>query len=504
MRVAEIRVKKQAGLAIVFLCALVIAALLTRRQSAPMQSRAFSFHKCVGGGSGDTHFYDPKLKDAHDVTSCEFFNLCFDDGEFVYFSSADTSERTSFGVERNNAGKTFGGPVDLVPQPLLVVAGREAAERQSKMPLRQVFGDIPLSAKWETGTSMVLKRFGAANFGHAVVEVALPAFALMSYFQSGNEFLENDIQFLFLDDCFDQNDHFVAYPDDDKYRQACKRHTNNLFGLLSKLSAKVLPKKRGMMCFPRILAGIRPFSFLYGPVPNDGGKGIFLHLWRDFVFKKNDIAPLKDAVCRIVISRKDSLSYNSRDINNPTEVAEFLQEKFKFSHVLVEVVNFAKLSLLQQILKISVTDIWITPGGATSFIAPFLPDAATLILVPFCTKTACPFNPMACVCNDDVCCYIHEHYFHNFIRANVAIFRVKIPRDIVGKCDCEGFYRCKDCHVQMDLDEVFHSVQRALFYSKAKKYAGRRARLSRGDEAHSISQELVTPFRAAKHQRNKS
>ena len=78
--------------------------------------------------------------------------------------------------------KSFGGPVDVIPQPLLVLAGREAAERQSKMPIKQVVGDIPSSAKWFSWSSKGLAQ-------QILVEVALPAFALMSCHELDNEFL---------------------------------------------------------------------------------------------------------------------------------------------------------------------------------------------------------------------------------------------------------------------------------------------------------------------------
>jgi hypothetical protein len=89
--------------------------------------------------------------------------------------------------------------------------------------------------------------------------------------------------------------------------------------------------------------------------------------------------------------------------------------------------------------------VWISPGGATSFVAPFLRADATLILLPFCTRTACPqdTDPANCVCRGGFCCYVHEHYFHPYLRSSVLMYEVQVPEEMMGECVCVGYYKVR-------------------------------------------------------------
>ena len=475
-----------------------------------------SLHRCVGGGSSglDTFgFITATDKDSHRLRSCEFINLCYERSSesFVYFTSKETSRRTSFSSSKGSfcsPASKFAKPLDILPdygfdamfavpldrlssKPLVGVLPsavtlertsdtnsgyHRTKDRSTALKLKQVIGDIPSAAKWLKGDFLALKRYAAANWGHTLVQAVLPSFILMHYFGEKGEWLRKDLNFVFLDDCFDESDIMIAFPADLKYRKMCHRNSEGLFGLLSGKRAKSIKEllvgvEEDLICFPRLFAGTEAFSYLNGPVYNDGGRAAFMNMFREFVLEKNNLLQQQrsDNTFRIVFARKGKTSFNSRGIENAEDIVNFLRTEMKEIQgvaVEVKVLSVEDTTTKEQAVEVSKSDVLIAPGGATSMASIFLSPDATMIMTPFCAKGPCIFSDASkCACSEGFCCYQLEDYFYFYLRANVLVVPVELPTDLSGSCDCFGGY-CKDCNIHVRTTELKTLIYRAFEYKR--------------------------------------
>ncbi len=291
----------------------------------------------------------------------------------------------------------------------------------------------------------------------------------MTIFGEESKFLRKDVQFLAMDECADFG---VSFPRDEKYVKACNRISACLFALLSARSVMPIGYLRGktrsrILCFPRLMAGLRPLTYLRGPVGNEGGCGAFLRQFRDFVSLKNRIAvPETPDVFRILIASKRKVSFNSRGISNADEVADFLRTNLpnaKGKKVIVDSVNLAKLDTKAQIKLIASADVWITPSGGTAFAAPFMKSSPGFVVFPFCIRAE--GREVYKACNGGMCCFLIDRPLFEVSRINFVYYPARVPDDVVGKCSCQS-KTCVDCNLRVRGDAMLEIVQRCLFYSQ--------------------------------------
>ena len=459
------------------------------------RSGLFSMHRCHGGGSSSLEPLEFATgQENHRLNSCEFSNLCYDRtrGTFVYYTAREEFKRVPFKVDRGSCsggnGTVFGRSIDVMPKELVGVRARSLvydalfheSHTSTAMKIRQIVGDIPSSAKWAKGRNFLMtKRWAAANWGHLLVQNVLAAFSLMQNFAHGREWLINDINFVFLDDCFDEKDSIVAFPPEEKFRRACHKHSNSVYGLLSGVTPRNIEEiepEENLVCFPRVLAGTEVMGFLHGPLTNDGGRGWFMGLFRDFVLEKNSLqnvgseAEKKKESFLVVVAGKGKISFNTRGVANVAEIVEFLRTRYEQDSVEVVHMEVEKISVKEQAKLLSSADVFISPGGATGMGSIFLKASASMILIPFCDFGSCffPSDPSKCACNKGYCCYLVEDFFYHYLTANVIVLPVSIPSEIVGACDCNRGL-CKDCNVKVNLETLEAMIERAFHYTRQRR-----------------------------------
>ena len=267
----------------------------------------------------------------------------------------------------------------------------------------------------------------------------------------------------------------IAFPSTNYHRGLCDKITQDLMGLLSNRAVRPLhptlssgkPNKTPV-CFRRMLIGFRHLNVLMAS-DTDGAKGFFFRQYRDIVLTRLKIVPVDDGVFRIIISLKlgKGLSYNSRDIGNGEELAAELRKTDFGTPTEVKVVSLAGMDIREQIRLISSSNLWFTPSGATSFMAPFLSDSSTLVVLPYCSNG--PINSTTGIrdltCKGSFCCYSApmDNFFFNQIPAQVDWYPVQIPEEIMGACSRLDVLRTFDCHVRVNFEKFKTIVRRAMF-----------------------------------------
>ena len=404
---------------------------------------------------------------------------------FKYYTSHNWTERVQFGYN-NRFGTRMGKPDDALPFPLVGVANRYAT-RIGKLEMSQHCGSPPPTARWIEHPVLASKRSAASNFGHLLGECVIPAYMLMSAFGEDGEWITDDseIQFLFLDDCYDESEQESAFLTGKKFQDKCASMSTEVFGFLSK--RPILLRKNMMeetVCFKRLLAGTEPYMMMMGPLSmwdgNDGGRGLFFRKWRDFVWKKNSFPKYRKVEKKefvMTISAKSGVSFNSRDFVNLKETVDFLKHgytEFNGKNVRLNVLMPGETSFQEEISILSDTDVWIVPGGATHISAMFLPRGSTLLTFPLCSdfsnnKGACSTvagHMRQCVCKNHVCCFVDDEWFHTYIPANLVIYETDVEKDVIGACRCGGpLMKCEDCGISIDLERLKKSIDRALVYT---------------------------------------
>ena len=448
-----------------------------------------SMHRCIGGGSvgtSDYGFITPSFD--YKLQSCEFTNVCYERAKdrFLYFSSVDASKRIPFAMaepENPNGGEkeVFGNINEILPEKLVGIKPRAlviddktwvTTYEPTQMRMEQILGDVPRNVTWVEGDFMVLKRWAGANWGHTLVQAVMPAFILMQQFGSDDEEFQKNMNFVFLDDCFDVKDKMVAFPSELKFRKICHKFSQTTFGLLSSIQPRTIKDVEpdsDFVCFRRLLAGTQGHSMMNAKTTNDGGMGSFFQKFRAFSFQKNGFPKTrKDGPFRVTVCGKGKVSFNSRGIGNVNDVVEYVNTKFQSQNG--EAIEAIRLDLettplLEQAKILSETDLLITPGGATGMCSVFLPDGASAIVAPLCAQAECPMpDHSLCVCNGGYCCFHLDNYFYYYLTTNVMVLPVHVPNDIGRGCDCKNSI-CKNCNVHVKMEKLKGMIQRSMHFT---------------------------------------
>jgi hypothetical protein len=103
---------------------------------------------------------------------------------------------------------------------------------------------------------------------------------------------------------------------------------------------------------------------------NHGKEAIFRQ-FRDNILRRHEIDPeYVPTQHRISITRKTNPTFK-RDISNLDEVIKFLQTTYPT--IPIDIIDFASMTIKEQLQKMMNTTIFITPCGGVSMMAPFLP-----------------------------------------------------------------------------------------------------------------------------------
>jgi hypothetical protein len=140
------------------------------------------------------------------------------------------------------------------------------------------------------------------------------------------------------------------------------------------------------VCFRRLQAGGSMPVFQREHMHYNIGKEAIFESFRARIFKRlgfdPDYVPTKH---KIVVTKKKGGNFG-RVIYNLAELVEFLEDTYP--DIPVEVVEWSKMSIPDQLRLLQNTTILITPAGGVSMIAPFLPHGAHAIFMDYhVTKT---------------------------------------------------------------------------------------------------------------------
>jgi hypothetical protein len=251
------------------------------------------------------------------------------------------------------------------------------------------------------GTSVVFYEYNSENFGHMLMDVLLPIYSVLDGF---NLLERRDVQLFrysipdpicFSCDC--QIDKAENGNQHERHQfgnapKFCARFYSQLVEMfhgdpnkqVQVLNATDMINSKTPICFEELVVGMPQYSddCLEGShgkdqniwsLCNHGRQSQFWR-FREFIFQNLGLSNTPPQSHKITITQRGG-GMMTRDINNIDELVSSLQTKFENSEV--NVVEWHKLTIRQQLELAASTTVLITPPGGVSYISIFLPRWAT-------------------------------------------------------------------------------------------------------------------------------
>eukprot|EP01084_Bolivina_argentea_P003610 6777_1 len=236
----------------------------------------------------------------------------------------------------------------------------------------------------EYGTSVAFYEYNAENFGHMLTDVLMPIYtALQALDMYTNEVklfrysIKDSIGFS-CDFQINANNNLFA-------KQNCERMYKMLFPLLSKHPIKILNASVNVpICFDTLVVGMSQYS----DDCLDGGHGRTQSEWS--LCNHGQQKQFWNFRCNILINAGvnndpptshqivvTNRTTKRRRLHNFDDLVVGLRSRYGAANVLV--VEWQKLTIVEQLDIISKTTVHLTPPGGISFISMFLPRWATSI-----------------------------------------------------------------------------------------------------------------------------
>lgn len=340
-----------------------------------------------------THFCHSRdlLPDGGKRASCVFQNLCV-------VPSATNSSRTHVDwlyISDNppvDTSFTLGvGPhsVDerLYFQPIHVTPSQFQSQHNDKKKIIK-------------GTSVVFYEYNAENFGHMLMDVLLPIFSALDGFDLLQRRYVHLFRYSIPDPLAYSCDFQIAPPAE--WKEAFKNSAKNcarFYGQLAEmfygdpskeiqvLDAVDIAKNKMPICFEELLVGMSQYSddCMEGShgreqdswsLCNHGRQSQFWR-FRAYVLQKLGISNAPPKSHKITVTKRGK-GIISRVVDNIDDLITTLRNEFG-DHAEVEVVEWHRLTIVEQVQLATRTTVLVTPPGGVSFISIFLPRWATTI-----------------------------------------------------------------------------------------------------------------------------
>jgi hypothetical protein len=143
-------------------------------------------------------------------------------------------------------------------------------------------------------------------------------------------------------------------------------------------------QQKSYVCFEKLQAGV---GNAYGVFhrdhnPSETNFEVILKSFRDRILACNGLDPEHiPKAHHIIITKKEMNNYYERYINNTADVASWIKEKYP--NVKLDIVDWDRLSIHDQLKLMTETTLLIAPIGGISSFAPFLPRGAHAIFMDF-------------------------------------------------------------------------------------------------------------------------